>query len=201
MLGQERLDTALKGMWRQVRQGFAQVLAQMAVDWMKAQATRLAIAVTTEQGILAARVATALASAAIAVWEGIKWVAVHAYKAAAAAYAAIAEIPVVGPFLAPAVAAGVLAAVLAMGAKVASARGGYDVPSGINPLVQTHAEEMVLPQDLSNGIREMVGSGRRGRGGDTYITAMDAVGVYGALRRADHGVQKYERDRRRDRRV
>lgn len=37
-----------------------------------------------------------------------------------------------------------------------SAAGGYDIPSGVNPLVQLHAQEMVLPSDISNFIRRGV---------------------------------------------
>jgi len=36
---------------------------------------------------------------------------------------------------------------------VPSAAGGYDVPSGANPMVQIHEEEMVLPKEYANIIR------------------------------------------------
>ena len=53
------------------------------------------------------------------------------------AIAAISPIPFVGPFLAPGIAAEMAA--------LASAAGGYDIPAGVNPLTQLHAQEMVLP--------------------------------------------------------
>jgi phage-related minor tail protein len=34
-----------------------------------------------------------------------------------------------------------------------SAEGGYDIPEGVNPVVQTHAKEMILPRAESNWIR------------------------------------------------
>jgi hypothetical protein len=37
-----------------------------------------------------------------------------------------------------------------------SAWGGYDIPSGLNPVVQAHAEEMILPASIANPLREMV---------------------------------------------
>ena len=51
-----------------------------------------------------------------------------------------------------------------------SAAGGYDIPSGVNPVAQLHQQEMVLPKDLANRVRGMTGGG----GGNTYIQALDA---------------------------
>ena len=39
-----------------------------------------------------------------------------------------------------------------------SAAGGYDIPAGINPITQLHAEEMVLPARLANPMRDMLAS-------------------------------------------
>lgn len=97
-------------------------------------------------------------------WEGIQWIAIEAAKAAASAWAAISAIPLVGPFLAPVAAAAALAGVLALGANI-SAAGGYDIPAGLNPVTQLHAQEMVLPADLANKVRGMTGGG----GGDTHV--------------------------------
>ncbi len=41
----------------------------------------------------------------------------------------------------------------------ASAAGGYDIPSGVNPMTQLHEEEMVLPAKYANAIRDMSGGG------------------------------------------
>ncbi len=50
-----------------------------------------------------------------------------------------------------------------------SAAGGYDIPSGVNPVTQLHEEEMVLPSPLANAVRRMAGEGEGGgAGGDTY---------------------------------
>jgi hypothetical protein len=79
--------------------------------------------------------------------------------AAAGAYKAVVGIPYVGPFLAPAAAAVAYAGVLAF----ESAEGGYDIPAGVNPLVQTHQREMILPQEHADTIRSL-GKGRGGGG-------------------------------------
>jgi hypothetical protein len=93
--------------------------------------------------------------------------------AAAGAYKAIAAIPYVGPFLAPAAAAVAYSAVLAFD----SAEGGWDIPAGVNPSgVQLHEREMVLPAPLAEGIRNMVGqqnsANNAPRGGGGGVTTV-----------------------------
>ena len=39
--------------------------------------------------------------------------------------------------------------------KIKSARGGYDIPAGVNPVTQLHEEEMVLPKQHANTIRAL----------------------------------------------
>jgi len=41
----------------------------------------------------------------------------------------------------------------------ASAEGGYDIPEGVNPMVQTHAKEMILPRAQANVIRDLAKNG------------------------------------------
>ncbi|AEK63186.1 phage tail tape measure protein [Collimonas fungivorans] len=80
-----------------------------------------------------------------------------------AAFASTAAIPIVGPVLAPAAAAtatavaeGFAAAAIASATlSVASARDGFDIPAGVNPLTQLHEKEMVLPQQQANVIRDL----------------------------------------------
>ena len=57
-----------------------------------------------------------------------------------------------------------------------SAAGGFDIPSGVNPVVQTHAEEMILPKDLSRGIRGLVATGG---GVNVHVHALDAKSFHG----------------------
>jgi len=96
--------------------------------------------------------------------------------AAAGAYRAIVGIPYVGPILAP------IAAAVAYGGVMAfdSAEGGYDIPGGLNPLVQTHAREMILPANLADTIRGLAANGGPSAGsGDVHnhtwnVNAIDA---------------------------
>jgi hypothetical protein len=89
-----------------------------------------------------------------------------AAKAAAGTYAAIAEIPLVGPFLAPPAAAAAFAAVMAYDTLTSAEGGQWQVP-GREQLTMLHRNEMVLPAHLADGVRGAVA----GRGG-----ASDAVG-------------------------
>jgi hypothetical protein len=89
------------------------------------------------------------------------------------AFSSTAAIPIVGPALAPAAAAAASATAQgfaalvtsAATASIASARGGFDIPAGVNPLTQLHEKEMVLPAAQANVIRDMASNGVSGGGG------------------------------------
>lgn len=84
-----------------------------------------------------------------------------ALKAWSGAYAATVGIPVVGPILAPVAGAAAFAAVAAMeaGAALFSAAGGMgQVPYDNAPFL-LHKNEMVLPANLANPLRNMLSSG------------------------------------------
>ena len=84
-------------------------------------------------------------------------------KAGAGAAASQASIPYVGPILAVAAMASVLGSVLGLGSGIKSAAGGFDIPSGLNPVTQLHAEEMVLPADIANPLRDSLSGGGGGQ--------------------------------------
>jgi hypothetical protein len=71
-----------------------------------------------------------------------------------------------------------------------SASGGYDIPSGVNPLTQLHAEEMVLPAHIANPLRDSL-SGGGGSGGDHFhVHAVDQRGIERLLRDNGHVLAK-----------
>jgi hypothetical protein len=113
---------------------------------------------------VAKNIASMIQQAAVGKGLRSKEIQDDAGAAAAGAYKAIVGIPYVGPFLAPAAAAVAYAGVLAFD----SAAGGYDIPSGLNPVVQTHSREMILPAPIADTVRNAVGqqgSGQNGSGG------------------------------------
>jgi hypothetical protein len=100
--------------------------------------------------------------------------------AAAAAAASAAQVPYIGWILAPLAAASVYAAAIAF----PSAEGGYDIPSGMNPMTQLHEREMVLPAPIADTIRGMVelglsggGSGRGGGDVHLHLQSWDTTDV------------------------
>lgn len=107
-------------------------------------------------------------------------------KAAAGAAASQASIPIVGPGMALASAATMLSTVLGFSGKLPSfsAAGGFDIPSTVNPIVQTHASEMILPAKYADVIRSL-GDGGGAAGGESHfhVHALDVRDFEGFLRR------------------
>lgn len=136
------------------------------------QSVAQAVASTLEQ-MAAKNIATMLEQAATGKTIKLKELAGDASAAAGGAYKAVVGIPYVGPFLAPAAAATAYAGVLAFGSGI-SAAGGYDIPASVNPVVQTHAREMILPASIADPLRGMLANGGGGGGHTFHIHATDA---------------------------
>lgn len=107
----------------------------------------------------------------------------NAVQAASGAAASQAGIPYVGPILAVAAMAAMMAAVMGLKGgggssttttttRIPSAAGGWDIPAGINPLTQLHENEMVLPAEHAQTIREMAGQS----GGDNSTIIINTTG-------------------------
>lgn len=114
-------------------------------------------------------------------------VSANAAQAASGAAASQASIPYVGPALAMAAAAAMMAFVMGMGNKggsttttttrIPSASKGFDIPAGVNPLTQLHEKEMVLPAEQAQAIRDMTGGGGAAQAVHLHVTAMDSRDV------------------------
>ena len=128
--------------------------------------------------------AAAAKTAATKATETTSVVTANATQAASGAAASQASIPYVGPILAVAAMAAIMAAVMGlMGGgggsqttttttRIPSAAGGWDIPAGINPLTQLHENEMVLPAEHAQTIREMAGQS----GGDNSTIIINSTG-------------------------
>lgn len=128
--------------------------------------------------------AAAAKTAATKATETTSVVTANATQAASGAAASQASIPYVGPILAVAAMAAIMAAVMGlMGGgggsqttttttRIPSAAGGWDIPVGINPLTQLHENEMVLPAEHAQTIREMAGQS----GGDDSTIIINSTG-------------------------
>jgi hypothetical protein len=83
-------------------------------------------------------------------------IAALAAEAGAGGVASMAAAPFPIDLGAPAFGAAMAAAASGFGAVGFSAAGGWDIPGGVNPITQLHAEEMVLPASIANPLKKMV---------------------------------------------
>lgn len=150
----------VRGIFRGIADTFTQELiikplAQMLMRYIRETALyrMLFVQQTTGQAVASATVAATKAGEATAV------VGANAAEAASGAAASQAAIPFVGPALAIGAFAAIMAMVLGARSSIKSAAGGYDIPAGINPVTQLHAEEMVLPAEHANTIRQLGAAG------------------------------------------
>ncbi len=164
------------------------VVGKQVMLWLAGEAKKLAIKIGFLSQETAAQVAGSTAVVGIKGTETAAVAGGNAVQAGSGAAAAMSSIPYIGPILALAAMATVFAAVSSLGGRKSAAK-GYDIPKGINPLVQTHEEEMILPAKYANAIRSMTnGDGAGGGGGGTFspsinVQALDSRDVVRTLRK------------------
>jgi len=100
---------------------------------------------------------------------GVAEVTTNASIAATAAMASVAAIPLYGWALAPEVGASTYG--LALGYLPTAEKGYWKIPT--DTLAQVHKEEMVIPREEAQGLRNMIAGGGGG-GGDIHLHALDA---------------------------
>ena len=178
---------AMSGVFSSIRQTFVQEMVSKPLAALMgrfAQEGAMWLANGARQ--IAAQTATSAAVTGIKKTETTENVGMNAIQAAAEAFKAMAGIPYVGPILAVGAAAAAMAAVYGllggMGGggsststtttRIPSAAGGWDIPAGINPLTQLHENEMVLPAEHAQTIREMAGQS----GGDDSTIIINSTG-------------------------
>lgn len=152
-----------------IGQGFAQVANTLLTNWKGMGAALRSVLANIGQSIIQEIVIKPL-QARIAAWAKerlmtMAGIGADAAKAGSGAAASQAGIPFVGPVLAIAAMAAMFLAVGNMAGKVPSASRGFDIPAGLNPLTQLHEQEMVLPAEHANVIRDLANDGGRSAGG------------------------------------
>lgn len=156
-------------MFNSIGQTFGNVVVGLVTRTMTlGQAVKglLGSVLSSVSNFLAQMIAKRVAAWAVEKMIGTQQQASNAVTAGSGAAASQASIPYVGPALAIAAMAAVFAAVMGLGgggggSSVPSARGGFDIPSGMNPMTQLHEREMVLPQEQADTIRAMGGSSQQ----------------------------------------
>jgi hypothetical protein len=159
LVGGQTLAGLWRGVWQVVVQAVTQALAQMAAQWLL----------------------NTIMSKVLSKGKALTEISANAGIAGSAAVASTAAIPIIGPFLAPAAGIAAFSTAMAYQGVAASAAGGYDIPSTINPLVQAHASEMILPAKHADVIRRLADGDRAASQAAApvafHITAMDARSV------------------------
>ena len=157
--GTMSLRGIMQGLWQAMTQAVTSALAKMSAEWVLTQLKLMIF------GKVAA----------------VSSVAEKAAEAGAGGVASMAAAPWPLNMSAPLFGAAMMASAMAYAPVAASAAGGYDIPSTINPLTQLHASEMVLPAKHADVIRGMADQGQDGgRSGDNFavhIHATDAQSV------------------------
>jgi len=190
LTGTITLRRAVANVGQSMVQDFLRIGLRRVSTWLSSE---LAMSEATAAGVAtrgAMEEGAASKSILLTAATAIKNIATKAVEVMASVYAAIAGIPYVGPFLAPAMAIAAGATVIGYASKVVSASGGYDIPRGVNPMAQLHTEEMVLPAPLANAVRDMASNGgSNGRGlADVHIHATDATSFKRLVKRERRAV-------------
>jgi len=152
------------------------VVKKMLQEWLTAEAQKIAASQSGAAILRALDLENLVSAKASGSTGSIASITDAAAVAAANAFASTAAIPYVGPFLAPAAAAEAEAEVMAFSAQV-SARGGYEVPRDMQMMV--HEDEMILPNHISQGIREKILNNPDPHAGDDtantfHVSTMDS---------------------------
>lgn len=207
--GSKSFGQVMAGVGQQVLQKWVQQISKSVSSWIEGETTKT---VATQAGTAertSAEQSGALQARLLSFETAEKDIFNHAASAAAGAYNAFASNPLTFAF-APIAAAATFTAVEAFG-NLASAAGGYDIPAGVNPLVQAHAEEMILPARIANPLRSALanvsapqpsafGGGEQGGGVNftAHVQALDGKSVQQFFdRHADHLVRTIKSAHRR----
>jgi len=150
--------------------GFDALITSKIAAWLGMETTKTTATVTGLTVREAAEISAAGATKAINMTTTASDIGGKAARAAAGAYAAIVEIPIVGPVLAPIAAGVAFAAVSAFGMLPSFDVGAWSLPSDM--VAQVHAGEMIIPADVAAGIRG---------GASPFPSAPGAAGGGGAV--------------------
>ena len=137
---------------------FVDMGIQMAANWVAQQFAMTTAAVAGSTARTTAVATEAATTTSISAGTALLQILNYAWTAASGAYSAIAGIPIIGPFLAPVLAAGALAAVAGFAGNILSAKGGLGAVPKDGMLAELHKDEMVLPAQFATPLRNMLTS-------------------------------------------
>ena len=175
--GTQTLQQAMGKIMQSILASFVSSITQMVTKWAAGELAKTGISNAWAAARTALFGTEAVTSIAAKKVEAAGTIPAEAATAAGAAAASVAGIPVVGPAMAAAAYAETMGMVMG-GLAVASASGGFDIPSGMNPMTQLHEEEMVLPAHIANPMRDMLSNGGGGGGSTVNINSTPLRGGF-----------------------
>jgi hypothetical protein len=164
IMGTQTLQKALKNILQSILGEFISMLGKKAAMWLSTEVLMTTATAAGTQARTQAEEAAQGTSLMGMAAKAIKSILNSAFEAFAGIFGFLS--PLMGPAAAGPAAAG-MATVAGVAGSILSARGGYDVPAGINPMTQLHEREMVLPAEQADAIRGMAAGG--GGGGDSHF--------------------------------
>src|SRR5215469_7075640 len=176
ILGTTTLQKAVGNIAQSILAEFVNLGVKMATNWL---ASELAMTTASEAGAAARTVAEGegmAAGLAMKAANAIKSITTDAAQAFSGIFAFFA--PLIGPAAAGPAAAGE-AAVMAAASGIASAAGGWVVPS--DQLALVHQNEMILPARISQGLQSMISANAGSAAGSSpvviNVSAIDSQDV------------------------
>ena len=170
ILGTTTLQKAVANIAQSIIGEFVSAGVKMVTNWI---ANELAMTTATEAGAAARTAAEGeglAAGLAMKALNAIKSIATDSAQAFGRIFAFLA--PIMGPAAAGPAASGE-AAVMAAAGGIASAAGGWVVPS--DQLAMVHQNEMILPANISQGLQGMIAGSGVGAGGSPVVVNVSAI--------------------------
>lgn len=173
-------SNAMRNMGQSIVLEFVSACVKMLTKWIATEIAKTGASIAGSAARQTAEQAGHKQGLAASAASAIKEIANSAYVTMANVYRSVSAIPYVGWILAPIAAVAAGAAVLAFGGSIASAAGGWEVPK--DQMAQVHKDEMVLPANISKGLKQLISGDSAGGGGNHFhshfnVAAMDAGDV------------------------
>jgi len=170
ILGTTTLQKAVANIAQSILAEFVNLGVKMVTNWI---AGELSMTTATEAGAAARTAADSegmAAGLAIKAANAVKSIMTDSAQAFSGIFAFLS--PLMGPAAAGPAAAGE-ATVMAAASGIASAAGGWVVPS--DQLAMVHQNEMILPANISQGLQNMISAGGAGTGASPVVINVSAI--------------------------
>jgi hypothetical protein len=171
ILGTTTLQKAVANIAQSILAEFVNLAVKIVTNWI---ASELSMTTATEAGAAARTAADSegmAAGLAIKAANAVKSIMTDSAQAFSGIFAFLS--PLMGPAAAGPAAAGE-ATVMAAASGIASAAGGWVVPS--DQLAMVHQNEMILPANLSQGLQNMISAGGgAGAGANPVVVNVSAI--------------------------